>query len=1697
MADNKPFSEYLTEARAKRGTSLQPTKRQIKASPTAASVAPVASGGGGNDFWSTAIDILMRPAYAVSNVPNQILNEIEKSKIEGDKFDVAGAWGNVLSSPIRGLFSTDPADKTSYAQLIEKTSDVAHMDDPSYKDVENNVDPVLAGTLGFVGDVALDPLTWIPVAGWAAKGLKAGGKALGLGAKSAEEATALAVAAEKELKGLSPVSDGLPQAEDLASAYVTGNIKDIKTPKADAMAEEVFTSSNQAKNAATATAAKDLAPDLAAQVPSKAVPESLDKIISEAPKFGGTGRSRIGEIGNLFANIRKGEHVAPKKAPKLWSQTEWRERVRTAINTRVAQGTATAKEIKFLETLRDPQKLAYHYKNMYKKGFDANNGDVNLFGAPIKPTSGGFTDKVEWLQSLRRRGNNEYVAKYPKIKSRPQGATHLTPSQAEEAISAGSIDGVRITKEMSARISKEVEAAFKEVNGPAVVSGEVAGNANLFSSTLKNLLDSDADIKRLFGPKLSAALRNMSDEKLDASAKILEDIASGQKSMDNIVDWSEESGASTIKQMAKLLGEDTGDARLLNVEDIPAYNLARRKAMSEVNEAPYVNDMAEGKTIFDSSYVPSDAASRLSKWLPSWIKERVALSKMEFETRNKIKTSSPTMGKGKAFDPRMLNNRDAWDLAMAAMDFAIKDAKRMKMGASARANYVRQTAMRELAMAEKLLDEHGVQLWLGGEQGGKRFLLSPSQVVAAMWDADKDLTNMLLFNADTLAPITYMFDALTESMSRGKPLTRERLIEIITGESDKAYSAKIGRAHKIPGFNKEAGKVTQFKGFLEGGVYGRQGQKSVRYSSETLINRFEASMPRVVENLAQTVNANEKYFAARYPAETRDLFAKRFEELAALAADDTRIADTLRNVDKLVDNVSRDSVAGAAMDVSALRAVELGQDVIPEATQRFARNMAKSEKAMADAAAENLEDAAKPFQRKREDIANEEYNKWADEAEKTDPNLLGDTPIDRSNSRITGEIQANVAGFINPTSNIWNGLRSRFSRFYNQEHVANLAHSATVLSRTTIDKLAAELKAFAQKYPQVVGNESIINKIFSDLQHGVVNPQYSAAVKELQNLLGRVNNVGFGGSFMDDPFFRNAQGIEKLNEYFAKAGLGDEHMYDINKALNDVKEGKYKNVLEAASNQWREKTIADPLRYIDERNVALTKLAQDQGISASFRKMAVREGLVSDVAKPGYMKPTGLQGTFFDFLPDDVYYNATILKELKYLGEHIGDPRRMQGRIGEIINKYLLPVQGSWMYGITILRPGHHVRNLIGQLSLIFMAEGARNFRKAANMALRMMSVRKSYEGVDMFKALREGGINDIPKGTDTIANIKGVNISNNWLYDTMSKEGLFPTYSNLEGLYDDAIQTNKLSELMDRLLLRGGKIERAAGGLSEYRDHAARSHHFIQILLNEANNPKFKNIDELVDYASKRVKKFNPDSSQLTSWEARNMRTIIPFYSWFRGALPSIIEATITNPARFTMFSKASFNMAYAMGVNPYSVYDPFPSNNDLFPSFLTEQIQGPIMNINGNFIGANPGIAAWDVYNQLSTTNPVQAVAGMTSPFLRIPFELLSGSTWGTGTKIKDTSDYIDASLPMVNYLSNITGTSVTGTPFSLLQGKGVDPQYQVAAGNKGLQDQLASLSNFFLGLGIANQSRPNFINYSEIEKRNAAAEDKRSGF
>lgn len=115
------------------------------------------------------LDMLSRPLFGVTNVINKTAEQAATAQKKASQGDVAGAilegLGAAAFAPgraLEGVFSNDAENKRYTGDTIEHVTDTFGANDPNYKDTENNVAPLAKGILGFIGDVGLDPLTYIP-----------------------------------------------------------------------------------------------------------------------------------------------------------------------------------------------------------------------------------------------------------------------------------------------------------------------------------------------------------------------------------------------------------------------------------------------------------------------------------------------------------------------------------------------------------------------------------------------------------------------------------------------------------------------------------------------------------------------------------------------------------------------------------------------------------------------------------------------------------------------------------------------------------------------------------------------------------------------------------------------------------------------------------------------------------------------------------------------------------------------------------------------------------------------------------------------------------------------------------------------------------------------------------------------------------------------------------------------------------------------------------------------------------------------------------------------------------------------------------------------------------------------------------------------------------------------------------------------
>lgn len=650
--------------------------------------------------------------------------------------------------------------------------------------------------------------------------------------------------------------------------------------------------------------------------------------------------------------------------------------------------------------------------------------------------------------------------------------------------------------------------------------------------------------------------------------------------------------------------------------------------------------------------------------------------------------------------------------------------------------------------------------------------------------------------------------------------------------------------------------------------------------------------------------------------------------------------------------------------------------------------------------------------------------------------------------------------------NMWAKIRRAFDPHYRMGMLRN-DYNAKHNSNQAI------AREFAQMGAAVAARHSSdnIRAAFIALQRGVdegLTPEISAAYDELKPMMESV----FDPNKNFNIWTRLGVDGGMINKWMKHFGIDEKYMFD-----PKIRGGDFVD----AWKQWE--NIDDPLDFMSRMHAAIRQAATLRAVGSEFSRLGS--------ATPGKdlfkISPTAYRTEIGPYIDFNRYYSREQVEYLTYFNKFLGETQ-------QTVNNQALQWYDSFLHmyksGLTIYRPGHHIRNMVGDASLSFLA-GVTNPKyakiAAQTMWRRHQNMAQLEDGAkwDALQALgtqegiiKSGNLSD-KAVTVSLKGGKTKDLTFDELYNYAHSQGLTPSYTVLE---DISFDTSKLDALPKRIRKPlGGRVQRLAAGVSTKRDHFVRLTDFAHHLENTVKS--YSNIDDAVREAARLTRKWHPDGSDLTHFEKTKLRRIMTFYSWIRKAIPLTLEAMITRPGRFMAYPKAYYNFAEANGIDLQSMTNPFPQDQ-LFPSWLTEDTTGPIMqNEKGQYYGINPGVTQVDVMNDYfnKPETAARSVLGATVPFIKIPFELASGTDMRSGAKINDWSEYFDRQIPLVTVANSTSNVSPTGTIASVLPGgesPGLDRHRSVERGYENPGPDAAALLNSLLGAGLVNMSKPNYI-------------------
>lgn len=1676
MATRKPFSEYLAEAKAKYNVPAAKA-RPVKSTPLTKSVKK----GSPEDVLSTVIDIASRPLYAVTETIQSGLEWADKAQ-SGKPFDVGAEIGKTISAPVRGLLSTNKDDKPMTSDLMEQTSDVINKSNPNYVDVKDNVNPVAKGVVGFIGDVALDPLTYVPLAGIASVGAKVSGK-LGLSAvkaaKVGEEAAAVGVATANATKKADAATQIAREAKAAEEAGVPSPVSATEAQAAGDLMETVATPAKAPKKAAatpkvpdTSAVPDDVMTQILNNPNNKKIQTALKRLLKKPDEAPSTIATKVAEA----AAPKAVQNVKEFKRTYLDSLAEGAEDVTLKVN-----GTDLPLSVAMTSSKNN---IVEGYFKQYKYLYNVTGGRVDAASRLI------HTDGITPTQFLEYKS-----AMDPSYTVAKLGERYITARDARLMVRDPSVkpeDLATIMRQVDEGMPDELALmAEKYATQPTVATPKEDLKIDPFSARFRSGLD-DKEIDRVrktLGPRLSSLLaRRTSEASFEGAVESLLKLMNGQRALNNFV---------SAKKMEPI---DRAMMDLLGI-DVAGTNLARRQATSTVGTAKgariaeAMDDGADASELIRLAGFTGEEADELAEIITPVLKEFTDVEDYRAgRTVTGVALKETDSGKIIGKREREWNTFDFWTLTKeltkraAALADSNANATGKKLRGRKRSDYVKGRVMRQMAMTEALMDQMGIPLWLG--VGDNKIQLSMTQAMSVLNEFDADLVNMVLFNAGTKTATSNFFNAVAAYV---KGTTDDEVIKLLVDSS--------------------GAKKDVYNSFVQGGKY-HFTDKATRKETKELVATVPANkmIERTLDALEATreelirVNANNvTNYLLRFGDEATDLSDAQIKKFLAFMNDPLKVADALKLLDTYVQDIDGMAKSEWAMDLSKIAAkigvanrLPFGAPVSGKAAKNV-RNAAKNvekeaPKAPAKTKAEKTQKAAQTAQKAPAD----EAAKISDEAYQSNSQFGRETAEEAASTKAHGSVMTDTFRRMSP-------LMTAFSRHHGMETISEVIHDMTVGFKELRGNFTRRLNLLNKKHSGLVDGFGVskIAKVFQEIQRGaksapedeVLRADLEKVVAELfdhtqANALSDLQNIGGIGPDVFADYLRKV----KIDEVI---GRDRDAIFDLEKFNKMVANGEATDMWDAMSREWTQMQISDPIDFLGRWQAALIMANSDgamvHGALAQFRKM----GGVVTKKTPGYVRLDEYGGKLGAFVPSKTFVREDLAQEFQRMSEFISEARVAGGPFGEWLQKTLFPLQDTWKYLITLPRPGHHIRNMIGDASLTYMAEGVRYARKASVDAFKVMAYgKRNYSDMDLLAALRREGVDKLPENADIISNGKYGEIRMDEFYAEMNKRGLLPKFFISEDI--EATASGALKRGLDKVAMRGGKIEEGLGTISEGRDHYARIQHALQYMYKVQKpgkfDPKFANKEDMFEAMAKQVKRYHPDSSMLTPFEAKYLRPIIPFYSWLRGALPAIIVSAAIRPGRALTFPKASYNMAVAMGVDPNSLSDPFP-DDQLFPEFITKQATGPIAQLDGKYYTINPGIANIDVSNEFGT-DPVKAMLGMISPILRMPIELSTGTKLDTGSKIKDVSEYVDSNIPGVNYLSNISGYSTTGSIVGVLSGQGPDIQRQVEKGTKTDSDKMLSFVNWMTGLGIGNISKQNLIDLAEIEKRNREGEQ-RAGY
>jgi hypothetical protein len=1082
--------------------------------------------------------------------------------------------------------------------------------------------------------------------------------------------------------------------------------------------------------------------------------------------------------------------------------------------------------------------------------------------------------------------------------------------------------------------------------------------------------------------------------------------------------------------------------RLNSLVDNPVADMAKQRVISAKDLA--IGVLRHGDTsVFSKTKIVLSSAQHeaVQRVMQRGTESQISKPKgWPFRTDKNVPRTSETLGLGDAKHPSM-NMGSQYTIGKDLLNEAIKLIP-PKLAGPAREIALYDTYMPMLHASEQMLRQSGLPIILG--YGEKGLPLSLHDIFSAL---PKQFVQHYFFNKASAIDVS-QFGRITQQLVR---LTKE---EILPTQFDAAVSKILHAPRNLKVETARGGP--QFSNYASMKKFSNPKVKAS--IDQFVIDMFKASSV----NIMQALTRNSAEALVEVGAHAQKLTDAAMQQFAKVILDDkampSDIIGVFNNPAKLIDEAAVGAGEVISADAKDLAKIQLE---IRMATIADGPGIAVAAKA-----ADKYAALTNPLSKVRERTG------WRESLASDKATIA--TEMFRAADEEAAQVMKD-AGFA--TTDL--GMRAEFANYVAASraffpHMGNEQLRPLLLGYRNLAQRDAML--YTAQLSKFAKQSTIEQQVeaFRYLQKGetVTDPAMSQITDDLAKLWNQVlgdthDKFGFVG--------RNGISGKDLQAKFEHYGVNPKQ-FPLDYA--DV------------ANSWKKWDVKDPLELASKVHAAAQAVIADKILGASFTM-----NFGEKVWKPGLVKVlnTGGRSRIAQLIDTSMYYPKDVAQQM-----HLIDKTLEEFAKPATNNKFLRTLDSalhSYKAGLTIYNLGHHVRNMTGDVWLSAM-DGMSNPKYYTRGHVVLATRNAAHQGFDAIAAAKAAGVTDMNKSVLTVIHRgKEIKLSPAQEYDLGYNVGLYPSYSVLEDLNIDARAAGDVTtKLRTRSPLKGN-VQKVAAGVSEYRDHWVRASHFNWAMTQAPLNSS-KTLEEALRMAAEkagaRVRKVHPDGSDLSQMERQVMRRSILFYSWIRKAIPLVATGMVQRPGRFMMYPKATYNLAESQGIDLKSFGDQFPTDQ-LFPSWMEDGTQGVMAGSPGNYWQSKPGIPASDVMDQYGT-NPLgtlRTIMGSTNPLARVPYEMASGNSMGTGSKIKDKSEYVDSQLPFAGFIDKITGRSLSS---------GFTQPLSVAKSNENYVPTvpvwLQQLLNKNLGAGVTDMSKPSYIKQGQFAARDAAAQAYRAG-